>query len=62
MKKLEFDEMEKIEGGRFWGSDNYLEAVFDSSCPSGYAAQAWHDYYVMGVRTTHEAWEEPTCI
>lgn len=61
MKKLNLEQMEKIEGGKFWGSGTSQEREYDPNCPSG-EAWVWYDeYYVFFIRTKHEEFNR-VCI
>lgn len=62
MKKLNLEQMEKIEGGKFWGSAEQLEAIDDNSCPSGLRMGIFDNYYIFGIRTKHELVGVGGCI
>lgn len=56
MKTLNLNEMEAVEGGsrKFWGTGYSSEWEFDPNCPTGLAMVGYKDYYVLGIRTSHE--------
>lgn len=63
MKTLNLKEMEVIEGGiKFWGSELESEAIDDNSCPSGLRAANFKNYYVFGIRTSHELESIGNCL
>lgn len=64
MKTLNLKEMEVIEGGvRFWGSeDNVIDADPDSSCPSGWRNNVYNNYYILGIRVSHEQVASGPCV
>lgn len=62
MKKLNLQQMEVVEGGKFWGSETEFDVVLDPSCASGYRVLLFDNYYVLGIRTKHEQVGDAGCL
>lgn len=63
MKKISFEKMEILNGGiKFWGTELSYPIDDDPSCPSGQRANIYEDYYVFGIRTSHNQITTGPCV
>lgn len=62
MKKLNREQMEIIEGGKFWGSELSNPIDADPTCASGLRANIYNDYYVLGIRVSHTLIATGGCV
>ncbi|RQO65993.1 hypothetical protein DBR43_27505 [Pedobacter sp. KBW06] len=54
MKTLNLEQMEVIEGGKFWGTGYSSSWEMDPNCASGWAVVGYKEYWVLGIKVSSE--------